>query len=86
MRHFSRMLSIFVCAIAFWASGEVVVSDGVGQACRAALSSSGEAACTLTFPNAGLYHVRAAYEGNADFAADTSPPLVVFVGRAGRGP
>ena len=67
-------------------SGEVVVSDGVGQACRAELSSSGEGACMLTLPGAGLYRVRANYEGNAEFAATTSPPLVVFVGTVGGGP
>jgi hypothetical protein len=66
-------------------TGEVLISDGVGQECRARLSNSGEGACSLTFPGAGGYRVRSRYEGSGVFAPSSSPPLEVIVGKAGGG-
>lgn len=66
-------------------SGEVLISDEAGQACRAVLDASGVGSCSLTFPNEGVFRVRADYEGNAEFEASTSPTLRVLVGKGGGG-
>ena len=60
-------------------SGEVVVSDGAGHACRSDLSAGGQGACTLTFDSPGAFQVRASYLGDLSFGGSTSPPANVFV-------
>ena len=65
-------------------TGEVVVSDGEGHSCRAEVSTPGTAgggSCSLTFPAAGNYRVRAEYLGNLSFAASSSPAKPVLVAR-----
>jgi len=64
-------------------TGEVLVSDGAGHACRAEISASGRGACSLTFGSPGTFHVRAQYLGNLAFGASTSPPVSVRVGGGG---
>jgi len=64
-------------------TGVGVISDGQGQECRAVLDATGAGSCTLTFPNAGLYRVRANYLGNSEFDDSTSPTLTVHVEQAG---
>lgn len=68
-------------------AGEVVVSDGAGQSCRAELSVPGVAgggSCSLTFSAPGTYRVRAHYLGNLSFAGSTSPVEPVLVRGGGR--
>ncbi|HET7451386.1 MAG TPA: hypothetical protein VFL12_01475, partial [Thermoanaerobaculia bacterium] len=60
-------------------SGEVVVSDGAGHACRSGVSAGGQGACTLTFDSPGTFQVRASYLGSLSFGGSTSPPANVFV-------
>jgi hypothetical protein len=64
-------------------TGEVVVSDGIGHACRSDVSASGEGSCSLTFGAPGNYHVRAEYLGNLSFGSSTSPTETVHVGGGG---
>lgn len=61
-------------------TGEVVVSDGAGHACRSSIDANGRGACAITFGSPGTFHVRARYLGNLSFGASTSPPESVFVG------
>jgi FG-GAP repeat protein/Big-like domain-containing protein len=64
-------------------TGVVLINDGQGQECRTVLDPSGAGSCSLTFPSAGLYRVRARYLGNSEFDDSTSPTLTVHVGQAG---
>ena len=65
-------------------SGEVVVSDGAGHACRSDVNVAGEGSCTLTFGAPGNYRVQAEYLGNLSFGSSTSPVAPVLVGGNGR--
>jgi hypothetical protein len=65
-------------------TGEVVVSDGAGHACRSEITASGEGSCTLTFGAPGNYRARAEYLGNLSFGGSTSPVIPVLVGSTGR--
>jgi hypothetical protein len=67
-------------------TGEVVVSDGAGHACRSDVSLSGQGSCTLTFGSPGTYRVRAEYLGNLSFASSTSFVVPVLVGKGGAAP
>jgi len=60
-------------------TGEVVVSDGEGHACRASAGADGRGSCAITFGAAGRFQVRAQYLGNLSFGGSTSPPASVFV-------
>jgi len=60
-------------------TGEVVVSDGEGHACRASVGADGRGSCSITFGTAGRFSLRASYLGNLSDAASTSPPANVFV-------
>ena len=67
----------------FGPTGEVVVSDGAGHACRTEVPASGRGACSLTFGGPGTFHVRAQYLGGLSFGASISPPVSVRVGGGG---
>jgi hypothetical protein len=60
-------------------TGEVVVSDGAGHACRSDLSGGGVGSCSITFESSGTFQVRASYLGDISFGGSTSPPATVFV-------
>jgi hypothetical protein len=60
-------------------TGEVVLSDGAGHACRSDLTAGGEGSCALTFGSPGMFQVRATYRGDLSFGGSTSPPAKVFV-------
>jgi hypothetical protein len=60
-------------------TGEVVVSDGEGHACRASAGADGRGSCAITFGAAGRFQMRAQYLGNLSFSGSTSPPANIFV-------
>jgi hypothetical protein len=66
-------------------TGVVVVSDNTGHECRAVVDAAGGGSCSLSFPSAGTFRVRAHYLGNTEFDDSTSPTLPVLVGKNGNG-
>ena len=67
------------------ATGTVDFEDGgvtIAGCAAKALTATGTATCSFTYPGAGTHSITAIYSGNPDFAGSTSPMLTQTVNQA----